>query len=406
MQMTTTIEGKAQTMQTGDMQQEMNRINTKGGMAATPYQHSFGLFESKTEYVNPWAMGIDGKSLDERPALYGYACKGKQVMQEIQIKALGTTAGGAGTAGYALVPVFVDPIIVDRSRKYTPLVELIPRVTQMGMYADFNVITEKGAAYTAGEDAPQTEHNDTEDRVSVPIKFLYSTGRVTGPMQAAMPSYIVAGMTPTGAGVGPTTFSPGSATSAKQKEVLTKSRAMKELEENLILNGSISSDATQYDGIVIQQSTTNQYDADSAELTWKMVEKTIRYAYDDGGRPNLAVCSSDVFIDLRMLMIDSGRYDMANLAAGSVLPFGVPSQIVIQSMVGPISVIPSMFLSNTSGSKQIFFLDTDFIEMRVLQDMTYEELAHINDTSKFMLKIYECLIMRAPQFNSFIDNLY
>ena len=399
MELKSNIEGTQHVSQTGDMNSEMNRIQSKGGVAATPYEHSFGLFENKSEYSNPWT------GVDARPELAGIALKGQQALQEIQVKALGTTAGGAGTAGYALVPVFVDPVIVDRSRKYTPLVELIPRVTQMGMYADFNVITAKGSAYTAGEDAPQTEHNDTEDRVSKPIKFLYSVGRVTGPMQAAMPSYMIAGMTPTGAGVGPTTFAPASAMTAKQKEVITKSRAMKELEENLILNGSITSDATQYDGIVIQQDTTNQYDASSAALTWDMVEETVQYAFDDGGRPTLAVASSSVVTDLRKLMLDSGRYTMDNLSAGSTLPFGVPAQIVIQTMVGPINVIPSMFLSNTSGAKQIFFLDMDYIEMRVLQDMTYEELAHINDSLKFMLKIYECLIMRAPAFNSFIDNL-
>jgi len=326
-------------------------------------------------------------------------------LQEIQIKALNTTSGGAGTAGYALVPVFVDPVIVDRSRKYTPLVELIPRVTQMGMYADFNVITAKGSAFVAAQDAAMTEHDDTEDRVSKPIKFLYSVGRITGPMQAAMPSYMIMGMTPIGSGAGPTTFAPASAMSAKHKEVITKSRAMKELEENLILNGSVSSDANEFDGIVIQQATTNQYDASSAALTWDMVEETVQYAFDDGGRPNLAVASSSVVTALRKLMLDSGRYTMDNLSAGSVLPFGVPAQIVIQTMVGPISVIPSMFLSNVVGAKQIFFLDMDYIEMRVLQDMTYEELAHVNDSSKFMLKIYETFIMRAPGFNSFIDNL-
>jgi len=287
MELKSNIEGTNHVSQTGDMQEEMNRINAKGGMAATPYEHSFGLLENKTEYMNPWNAGIDGKAIDERPMLSGFAVKGKQAMQDIQIKALNTTSGGAGTAGYALVPVFVDSVIVDRSRKYTPLVELIPRVTQMGMYADFNVITAKGSAFVAAQDAAMTEHDDTEDRVSKPIKFLYSVGRITGPMpmQAAMPSYMIMGMTPTGSGAGPTTFAPASAMTAKHKEVITKSRAMKELEENLILNGSVSSDANEFDGIVtnefdgivIQQATTNQYDASSS-------------TYLGHGRGNSPVC--------------------------------------------------------------------------------------------------------------------
>jgi len=43
--------------------------------------------------------------------------------------------------------------------------------------------------------------------------------------------------------------------------------------------------------------------------------------------------------------------------------------------------------------------------MRVLQDLTYEELAHTNDSDKFMLKIYETLIIRNPAFNAFIGEI-
>jgi len=69
MELKSNIEGTNHVSQTGDMQEEMNRINAKGGMAATPYEHSFGLLENKTEYMNPWNAGIDGKAIDERPML-------------------------------------------------------------------------------------------------------------------------------------------------------------------------------------------------------------------------------------------------------------------------------------------------------------------------------------------------
>jgi len=38
-------------------------------------------------------------------------------------------------------------------------------------------------------------------------------------------------------------------------------------------------------------------------------------------------------------------------------------------------------------------------EMRVLQDLTYEDLAKTNDSEKFMLKIYEALICKNVAFN-------
>ena len=397
MKETIQVEGQAHTVQTADMKSEMGRIASKGYSQNTCYEHSFGMMQTKSCYSNPW------HAVDARGELKGIFDKG---YQRIHQKALGPEAGGAGTAGYALVPVYVDPRIVDRSRKYTPIVELVPRVTNMGMTADFNVITAKGGAITANADAPLNDQDDTYDRVSKSIKFLYSVGRILGPMQAAMPSYMMEGFQPSGAGLAGSTFGPAGAPNAKQLEVLVKARAMKELEENLIINGSVSSDATQYDGIVAQQSTTNQTDLNGADMVWSDVEDTLQLAFDDGGRPNLGIASSSVVKDLRLLMIDQFRYTPQNLSGnGSELPFGVPSAIVLQTLVGPIPVIPSMYLSNTSGAKQIFFLDMDYIEMRVLQDMTYEELAKTNDSSKFMIKIYECLLLRAPSFNSFIDNI-
>ena len=375
------------------------------------YKGSFGSLPDNTRYLDPWVAGFnpeeqkageEQKSFDFRPKLKSVMEAG---VKSISAKALGPTAGGGGTAGYALVPIYVDPRIVDQSRKWTPLVELIPRVTNFGMTADYNVITAKGGGYTANADAALPETDDTYDRASTSIKFLYSVGRVLGPMQAAMPSYMLEGFNPSGTGMGQGNFANTGAPSAKQTEVLVKARALKELEENLIVNGDASTDATQFSGIVSLQSTTNQKDLDGAALTWDDVEESVQDAFDDGGRPKIAIASSAVVTDLRKIMIDTFNFRPSDLTAGATLPFGVPAQLVLQTMVGPIPVIPSMYLSNTSGAKQIFFLDTDFIEMRDLQDMTYEDLAKTNDSSKFMLKIYECLIMRSTGFNSFIDNI-
>jgi len=163
-----------------------------GFNSASAYQQSFGNLPSGTCYQK-----VDMKSLKE--AKYEVDLRPKlQEAAKIGMKALNTQTGGAGTAGYALVPIYVDPRIVDLSRKYTPIVEIIPRVTNQGMTADYNQLTAKGGAVTAAEDAALTETNDTYDRQSTSIKFLYSVGRVTGPMIAAMPSYILEGLNSSG----------------------------------------------------------------------------------------------------------------------------------------------------------------------------------------------------------------
>ena len=140
-------------------------------------------------------------------------------------------------------------------------------------------------------------------------------------------------------------------------------------------------------------------------MTWDDIETAVRNAYDNGGRPKLAVCSSSVLPDIRKLMIDTFRFSPADMRVGAELPFGINAQLVLWTMIGQIPVIPSRFLSNVAGAKQIYFLDLDQIEMRVLLDMTFEALAKTNDSEKFMLKIYETLVLRAPTFNSFIDNI-
>lgn len=347
-----------------------------------------------TIYSNP--MGIAMKGVEYAGSIELETLRG--LHSEIAMKALSTTAGGAGTAGFAMVPIFVDPRVVDLTRKYTPLVELVPRVTNQGMFADFNQITAKGGAITASEDAALNETNTTYDRQSTLIKFIYAVGRVTGPAIAAMPAWSLGGLTPAGGATG--AFNDQNATNAKQMEVLVKTREIREKEESLIVNGDASSDATQFSGIVKLMGATNTVDKNTAALALDDIDTAIQNAFDDGGRPNLAVCSSGVFTDLLGLLTAKIGYMQPTEQV-----FWGFSTIVLNTMVGKVPVIPSMFLSNVSGSKAIYFLDMSVVEMRVLQDLTFEDLAKTNDSEKFMLKIYECFLIKATTFCSSITEI-
>ncbi len=317
---------------------------------------------------------------------------------KVGMKALNTETGGAGTAGYAMVPIYVDPRVVDQTRKYTPFVELVPRVTNQGMTADYNNITAKGGGVTAAEDAALTETTTTTDRNSTAIKFLYAIGRVTGPAIAAYPSYVLEGLNPQGGAVGP--FNNQSALNAKQFEILVKTREIRELEESLLINGDASSDATQFSGIVKLMGATNTVDKNTAALGLADIDLAIKNAFDDSGRPNLAICSSGVYTDLLGLLTAKIGYMQSTQQV-----FWGFSAIVLNTMVGQVTVIPSMYLSNVSGSKAIYFLDMSVVEMRVLQDLTYEDLAKTNDSQKFMLKIYETFIIRNTSFCSSVTEI-
>ena len=361
-----------------------------GGVSfGSAYAQSFGNLPHGTVYQKVDIKSLrDGKmEVDLRPQLLG--------AMEIGLKALQTTTGGPGTAGYAMVPIYVDPRVIDTTRKYTPLVELMPRVTNMGMTADYNVITAKGGGFTAAEDATLTERDNTFDRKSMGIKFLYAVGRVTGQAIAAMPSWILAGLTPAGGAVGP--FGDANAINAKQMEVLVQTRAMRELEENLIINGNSGSDATQFDGIIYQMGATNTVAKAGGALGLGDIDSAIQKAFDQGGRPNLAVCSSAVYTDLLGLLTAKIGY----LQPTQQVFWGF-STIVLHTMVGDVPIVPSMYMSNVSSSKAMYFLDMTVVEMRVLQDLTFEDLAKTADSEKFMLKIYEAFLIKAPTFCSSI----
>lgn len=349
------------------------------------YAASFGNMPHGTKYVD----ARNQKSVfDLRPSM-------KNAF-DVQVKALASTSGGAGTAGYALVPVYVDPRIVDQSRKYTPLTEILPRVTNFGLTADYNVISAKGAAYSAAEDAPLPEANNTYSRNSKAIKFLYAVGRVTGPALAAIPPYTLAGFAPASGAAQLSPFSDQSAPTPMQIEVLSKARALKELEENLILNGDASSDATQFDGIITLLGATNRLNVAAGSgglIALPDIDALLQKAFDGGGRPDLAVCNSNVFRQLQTLLQQKIGY----LQASVVNEWGF-SEIMINTIVGPVRVIPSMYLSNSASVGRFIALDTSVIEVRVLQDMTYEELAKTNDSQKFLLKEYITLVVKAPAF--------
>jgi len=360
--------------------------------AGSPYQFSFGNLAHGTVYSNPGNFEV--KNVNGYTNIKYLGERFEQGL--VNLKATMSTSGGAGTAGYAMVPIYVDPRVVDTTRKYTPLVELIPRVSNQGVTADYNIITAKGGGFTTVEDGALAETNTTYDRASTAIKYLYAVGRVTGQAIAAFPPYMLAGFMPSSGATG--VFNDLGAPNAKQMEVLVKTREIRELEENLIINGNASTDATQYSGIVTLMSTTNT--STTSPLALDTIDTVISYAFDDGGRPNLAICDSVTFTKLLHLL---------NAKIGYLQPmqqvFWGFSTIVLNTMVGQIPVIPSMYLSNTAGAQSMYFLDMSVVEMRVLQDLTYEELAKTNDSEKFMLKIYEALIIKNTAFCSSITSM-
>ena len=310
----------------------------------------------------------------------------------------------AGT-GANLVPVYVDPQIVDLTRKATPLVELTPRVANRGKTCDFNQISALGDVGFQPEDASLSDASDTYVRKSQTIRFLYTVGRVTGPLMAASAEYI----------------------DAFSQEVLMKTKQLRYYEEYALLNGrqaeaNIPMNSNGFDGLIAQQagaSTTGAvvYTSDSnvtnsatAALTIAQMRADITAARNNGGEPKIIVTDWASVDRIKGLLMDFQRYmDTTRLAWGiETLSFdGIP---VIGSRFLASTGLPSNwtvasgaggFLVPTGITGPVMlYLDTDVIEMRVLQDVVMERLAKTADSDKFFLKIYEAVINKAPSFSA------
>jgi hypothetical protein len=300
------------------------------------------------EYFNPW------NKIDHRAEI-------KEKM--LQKQSIDTQTGGVGTAGTALIPVYVDSAIVDRTDRMTPLTDMLPRRAVRGLTYDYIPLTAKGGASFELEDAPMIVQVDTYDRQSVSMRYLYAVGRITGPAIAGMRGFI----------------------DANALDLRVKVKSMKEAEENAIINGDASTYVTEFNGL-IQSITTNTTNLSSAAVQLSHIRAELATTFNANGMVTLAVTDASTHNAIKNLLQDIQRQP-APPAEG--LPFGIPGAFSFDG----VDFIKDRYMPTTSGSRRILLLDMRYIFLAVLQDVTYEELAKETDGNKYMLKEYFALVM-------------
>ena len=270
-----------------------------------------------------------------------------------------TQTGGAGTAGTAMIPVYVDSTIVNQTIRETPMRNITPRRAIKGMTYDYIPLTSKGGAVWAAENAAIADQVDSYERVSVPVKFLYAKGRVSGPSIAAMRGFI----------------------DPSQLDLSVKTQSMMEAEEDAIINGDASTNPLEPNGL-IKSITTNTTNLSGAQPTLAQIRAEFATSYNNNGQITIAVTDATTHNYIKGLLLSVQR--QVTNPSESTLGFGIPGAFEFDGVL----FIKDKFMPTTGSAKRILFMDMRYFFMAVLQDMTYEEKASENDSAVYMLKEY------------------
>lgn len=344
------------------------------------YKKSFGDLDSKTIYYDPWRLANPTDPKSGPFSIHKALGKYHTELQKSMHKAF-TFAGSAAT----ILPVYVDPEITRAVNERTRFLPLVRRVSNLGRSADYNRITALSDSDWKGEDADLPEAEDTFERKQEMIKFGYGVGRVTGPAMAAMEAYA----------------------DAMALEVTNKTVSLRLKEELTLIRGEALATASDgdiyvaddkgFDGL-IKIITTNDVDASSAKLSSAMMRDAVRLAREAGGNPNIILAQSKDLINWKSALTDYAIYGNQQIAT---LEYGFQN-LVFEGI--PLLEMP-INMPTVVNKRVALVLDMSMIELRVLQDVMMQELAQTNDSSKFMVKIYETLINKAEMFCAKITDL-
>jgi len=267
------------------------------------------------------------------------------------------------------MPLAYDPDVVDITRRFTPIKALLPKVTNQGMTANYFRLTGRGNYAWGAEDPALNEVDDTKELASETIRFARVTGRVTGVAE-----------------VGGMHFE-----STMRREIITKTQELNEGIEDTLLNGDNANNALEPDGL-IRLLTENNEDMNGAVPTLEDVDNLVNDCFINRGAPNLLITDPYTASNLKNQIMNTVRYTNPY----QQVAWGLQA-LSVNTVVGELPCIVSQFMPTGDGEKRVLCLNTNFVEQRVLQDITFERLAKTSDSEKFFLKTYMTLINKFPE---------
>lgn len=274
------------------------------------------------------------------------------------------------TLGAYLIPTYLDPELIDVTRQNTPFISLLKRETMYGLTVNQQIIDALNTPVFTTEGGTLTTQDESFDRITYTVKYAYSIGTVSGQMRASGKEYI----------------------DALQNSIRIHGEALRRFEEKFAILGEDTDssadpyvfDTNGYDGLfkIVHDYNTasNEMDlAGGASITLTDVRDQIQLAVEAKGKPSLILCDVATYYDLKSQIADWERHvNQVEIAWG-----------MTSYTLDGIPVIWTHSIPTTANEKALAVLDMDVLCMKVLQDVTFEELAKTIDADKFMLKVYE-----------------
>lgn len=344
------------------------------GMATLMFSQNFGNIPHGSVYLNK----LDG--IDKREEVKSQIEEMKAaVTTQSPLFAIGTNYSATSGSIPVLLPTIVDSKLYDTAKKATPLASgLLARVANQGIFADYIIRSAYQTAVWNPEDAALVSASSTYSRAVKMIKYAYAVGKITGPMLVASKVW----------------------QNILSNEVEAAYRALKFLEEDTIINGDTTSATytNAFNGL-IKTNSTNYQNKSGGELTLADIDAGMQKIRESRGHPNLMVTDWRTFNSIKQLI----RPILVMQSGGIAADFGF-EEVKYEG----IMMVPDLFMPTTATAREFLILDTateNNIQIRVLQDATFQELANTNDAYNFTVKEYITLVIVNEAWTHRIYNL-
>ena len=322
----------------------------------------------------------------------------KEEMDKMTRQYLDKVISKADTTESNLMHVIADEQVTYLYKRPYPFQSLIPVEANKGKWAAWDVIGpyDITSAYFGTEDPDLTETNMKAYNRFDRIKYMYTVGRLTKAAQLAGLTQIPA-----------RDLRAIRVDMAQDAMRALRERSMLGVTRNLqsVSNTFENAGPLEYPGLA-EIIKTNAGTGTLGDKTWidgsevggiktftdinfyldEVYSKMVLY----GMRPNLAICDYKTFGLIRRGMTDFIRY--IGEPVKTLVP-GVSKIDLVFPNEGALPLVPHPFMSMVAGNNgAIMLADTRLLARRVLWQDTYEQLANINTSDKFVISSAETLI--------------